>query len=161
MSVYQVILTALLTTVLVLVGVALVFWSSVHWWSGAAQGAIWHGPGAAMGCQWTQKSHLDGLAGFVAGSLDLDDSQRVAFDRVVASLEETRQDLAERCDSFEHPQRSDVALATVDEWLELAGSSVRSMRPAFESFYAALDDAQRQQLDGWLVQHDHGRWGRR
>ena len=159
MSIYQVVLISLLTTVLVLVGVALVFWSSMHSWSGA-RAAMWHGPGV-MGCEWTEKSHLDGLAGFVAGSLDLDDAQRPAFDRVMTGLEQTRQDIAARCESFEHPERSDVAFSTLEEWLEVVSSGVSNLRPAFEGFYATLRDDQREQLDGWLVHHDHGSWGRR
>jgi hypothetical protein len=158
MGIYQVFLISFLTAVLVLAVGGLIVWSAMPSRSGAWVG-MRHGPGM-MGCGWTEKSHLDALAGFVAGSLDLDDAQRGAFDEVVARLEDTRREVATRCEGFAHPERADVALEVAEDWFDLASSAVRDMRPAFDAFYATLSAEQRAELDGWVAHHDRD-WRRR
>ena len=58
----------------------------------------------------------------------------------------------------EVPSTTIAQLEIVDRRLDAMSQAVKTLRPAFEAFYAALDDQQKQRLDVFGPKHHGWRW---
>jgi hypothetical protein len=102
------------------------------------------------------REHRDDVAAFVTVRLGLDGTQRALLDDLLRQAETVALELRAQCpaadvtpDALAFLDRGEAALATSLEGL-------RRLRPAFETFLAALDGEQRAHVERWLA-HRHGR----
>jgi hypothetical protein len=103
--------------------------------------------------------HLRGVAGFVSGRLDLDETQQAAFALLTDSLEQGRAQARAVCDEIDRtgpPADAPAALARMERFMEIGLETVRDARPSFDAFYGTLDAEQRATLDAWLARGPRG-----
>lgn len=101
---------------------------------------------------------LRGLTGYVVDWLELDATQRTAWDRVEAALADGMTTLRGLCGDMPATAAGSTAperLAQAEAFMEAGTEAVRKLRPTFEAFYATLGEAQRASLDDALAGRGH------
>lgn len=103
------------------------------------------------------REHREDVAAFVTLRLDLDGTQQALLGDLLRQAETVALELRAQCPEAGAPtdalallDRGEAALATSLEGL-------RRLRPAFETFLAALDAQQRERVERWLAQRRGGR----
>ena len=104
------------------------------------------------------REHRDDVAAFATVRLDLDGTQQALLGDLLRQAEAVALELRAQCpepgapaDALALLDRGEAALATSLEGL-------RRLRPAFETFLAALDAEQRERVEGWVA-HRRGARG--
>ena len=82
------------------------------------------------------------------------ETQRAALNELRAASTKAAETIAAACPA-ELPAKSTERLELMEKRIELMLQAVKTVRPAFESFYALLDDGQRARLDATGPRH----WG--
>ena len=96
--------------------------------------------------------HTAFVEAHIAASLDLDETQSSALAPMIAVLESWRGDVVAACESFD-PQSVGEGIEQMQAVLQLSAQSLGELRPAFDSFYTALNDEQRAHIDELLAHH--------
>jgi len=82
------------------------------------------------------------------------DAQRAALDALKTASAKAAEQIASGCPA-QPPAKSTERLAFMEQRLETMQQAIKTVRPAFEAFYAGLDDQQKARLDATGPQ----RWG--
>lgn len=134
-----------------------------HGWRHGRDGGFRHGRGGGMRhgglariCGENRGEHLETMIEFADAFLKLEPSQTQAWNGLTAALRAGSNSIGETCatlNSAEMPVKAPEKLAAV-ETIATAGLNIlREVRPAFETFYATLDDKQKAALDGLFNRH--------
>jgi hypothetical protein len=154
MNLFQVVVTAVLTTLAVLaLGVAAAW--SLWPTSVAASATI----GAHAGT-WDPQSHCsafesDHLAigeAALDAALGLNEAQQQALVPVVTAIDTWRGELHQTCTSADLSSL-DASLASIQTVLDQSASAFEELRPALSSFHASLSAEQQQTLHSYLQSH--------
>jgi hypothetical protein len=119
---------------------------------GAWHGGGWHegrhGGGMAHFCTDAGGERFDRMAQHIKSELAMTAAQEAAWDEFSEAWREGEKHLRAACDTAESERPGmDGLLARAEIQLDAGLGAVRAVRPAFEAFYATLDDTQRRTLD--------------
>ena len=123
------------------------------WAPGTMMGPGWMGgafcgPGAAGLAIW----RMDAIESAVQPT----DAQRAAFDALKTASNKAADMVAAACPR-ELPSSTPARLAAMETRLETMLQAVKTVRPAFDAFYATLSDAQKARLDAYTPSDWHWR----
>ncbi len=168
MNLFQVVITAVLTTLAVLaLGVAAVWslWPSSAEASAAiaAHSGTWHSAGhgeegTANHCGKLSSLHLEMGEAVVTAALKLDEAQQQALEPVAQALERWRARAQQTCEQTRFDDL-DSGLAGLETMLDQGAEAVAELRPAVTGFYATLSAEQQNKLHDFV--HNHRRMHRR
>jgi hypothetical protein len=118
----------------------------------------WHGGGhgrfAEFVCSDTRDEILEDRVAFVESFVDFTDEQEPAWQQLAAAIRAGSAKVGEACAELEAPDPTAPAhLARVELILRTGLDIVQQVRPAFEEFYAVLDDNQKTALDKLVSRH--------
>ena len=85
------------------------------------------------------------------------DPQKAALNDLQAASAKVLTGISEACKA-DVPATTIAQLEMVDRRLDAIGQAVKTLRPAFEAFYASLDSQQKQRLDVFGPKHHGWRW---
>lgn len=118
------------------------------------------GPGAMMGPGWRRGACSPAAAGLAPWRMSViedvvkpTDSQRAQFDALKDASKKAADTMTAACPR-DYPPTASARLEAMEKRLDAMLGAVRTVRPAFDSFYASLTDDQRRRLDsawsgGW------------
>lgn len=120
------------------------YWSGLgHRWRHRGEG--WGLAGGWCGADWAA---MEGWDGYIASALSLTDEQTKAWVRLRAAMQSTRPTLEQACAApVSDALATGTTMARAESMLTAGLDAVRQVRPAFEAFYAVLNDDQRRTLD--------------
>jgi LTXXQ motif family protein len=133
-----------------------------HSWSGQFMLAGWrhgwhgggHGRFAEHVCGDARDEILEDRLAFVDSFVDFTDEQEPAWQQLTAAIRAGSAKVGEVCAELEAPDPTAPAhLARVELILSTGLDIVEGVRPAFEQFYAVLDDDQKAALDKLVSRH--------
>ena len=118
----------------------------------------WHGGGrgrfAELACSDARDEILEDRLAFVESFVDFTDEQEPAWQQLAAAVRAGSARVGEACAELEAPDPTAAAhLARVELILSTGLDIVEGVRPAFEQFYAVLDDDQKAALDKLMSRH--------
>lgn len=118
----------------------------------------WHGGGhgrfAEHVCSDARDEILEERLAFVESFVDFTDEQEPAWQQLTAAIRAGSAKVGEACAELEAPDPTALAhLARVELLLSTGLDIVEGVRPAFEQFYAVLDDDQKAALDKLVSRH--------
>jgi hypothetical protein len=118
----------------------------------------WHGGGhgrfADHVCSDARDEILEERLTFVESFVDFTDEQEPAWQQLAAAVRAGSAKVGEACTELEAPDPTAAAhLARVELILSTGLDIVQQVRPAFEQFYAVLDDDQKTVLDKLVSRH--------
>ena len=118
----------------------------------------WHGGGhgrfAEHVCSDARDEILEDRLAFVESFVDFTDEQEPAWQQLTAAIRAGSAKVGEACAELEAPDPTAPAhLARVELILSTGLDIVEGVRPAFEQFYAVLDDDQKTALDKLVSRH--------
>jgi hypothetical protein len=118
----------------------------------------WHGGGhgrfADHVCSHARDEILEERLAFVESFVDFTDEQEPAWQQLTAAIRTGSAKVGEACAELEAPDPTAPAhLARVELILSTGLDIVQQVRPAFERFYAVLDDDQKAALDKLVSRH--------
>jgi hypothetical protein len=118
----------------------------------------WHGGGhgrfAEFACSDARDEILEDRVAFVESFVDFTDEQEPAWQQLAAAVRAGSAKVGEACGELEAPDPTAPAhLARVELILSTGLDIVQEVRPAFEQFYAVLDDDQKAALDKLVSRH--------
>jgi LTXXQ motif family protein len=118
----------------------------------------WHGGGhgrfAEFVCSDARDDILEDRVAFVESFVDFTDEQEPAWQQLAAAIRAGSAKVGEACAELEPPDPTAPAhLARVELILSTGLDIVQQVRPAFEQFYAVLDDDQKAALDKLVSRH--------
>ena len=118
----------------------------------------WHGGGhgrfAEHVCSDARDEILEERLAFVESFVDFTDEQEPAWQQLPAAIRAGSAKVGEACAELEAPDPTALAhLARVELLLSTGLDIVEGVRPAFEQFYAVLDDDQKAALDKLVSRH--------
>lgn len=115
-----------------------------------------HGRGLARICGEHRDERLETMVEFADAFLKLEPSQTQAWNGLTAALRAGSARIGETCATLnagDWPTKAPEKLVAV-ETIAAAGLGIlRDVRPAFDAFYATLDDKQKAALDGLFDRH--------
>ncbi|MEQ9639036.1 MAG: Spy/CpxP family protein refolding chaperone [Alphaproteobacteria bacterium] len=116
------------------------------------------GHGIARFCTADRDGRLDDMLGFADSFLRLDDNQRPAWDGLAQSLRGANTRIDAACAELGDGigASAPARLAAVETLLGTGLDIVKQVRPAFDGFYATLDDDQKQALDQLMDRRRRG-----
>jgi len=85
------------------------------------------------------------------------ETQRAALNDLQSASSKTIATMATACKA-EIPATTKAQLEMMDARLEVMSQAVKTLRPAFDAFYASLDRQQQQRLDVFGPRHRSWRW---
>jgi LTXXQ motif family protein len=85
------------------------------------------------------------------------ETQRVALNDLQSASSKAIATMATACNT-EIPVTTKAQLEMMDARLEAMSQAVKTLRPAFDAFYASLDSQQQQRLDVFGPRHRSWRW---
>ncbi len=107
-------------------------------------------------CSYDARDWADSSGAYLGAWLQLDAAQNAAWNHVEQKLEQGRNLLRDACEALAAsgpaatmPER----LALMESAMAAGAETLRTVRPAFDEFYATLDEGQRQQLDALPGHH--------
>jgi hypothetical protein len=95
-------------------------------------------PGAAGFSEWQYER--------IQRAVQLNDAQKKALDEVRAASAKAAEKIAASCPA-QFPASASARLTVMEKRMESMLEAVRTVKPAFEAFYATLDDKQKAALD--------------
>jgi hypothetical protein len=112
------------------------------------------GPGAMMGPGWRGGAMCSpraaGLASWRIAAIEEivkpTETQRAAFDALKDASNKAASAMVTACPQ-DYPSTSSARLEAMEKRLDAMLEAVKTVRPAFDAFYAALTDEQKQRLD--------------
>jgi hypothetical protein len=118
----------------------------------------WHGGGrgrfAEFVCSDARDEILEDRVAFVESFVDFTDEQEPVWQQLTAAIRAGSAKVEEACAELEAPDPNAPAhLARVELNLSTGLDIVQQVRPAFEQFYAVLDDNQKTALDKLVSRH--------
>jgi LTXXQ motif family protein len=118
----------------------------------------WHGGGrgrfAEHVCSDVRDEILEERLAFVESFVDFTDEQEPAWQQLTAAIRAGSAKVGEACAELEAPDTTAPAhLARVELIFSTGLEIVQEVRPAFEQFYAVLDDDQKAALDKLVSRH--------
>jgi hypothetical protein len=118
----------------------------------------WHGGGhgrfAEHVCSDARDEILEERLAFVESFVDFTDQQEPVWQQLAAAIRAGSAKVGEVCAELEAPDTTAPAhLARVELILSTGLDIVEGVRPAFEQFYAVLDDNQKTALDKLVSRH--------
>jgi LTXXQ motif family protein len=118
----------------------------------------WHGGGhgrfAEHVCSDARDEILEERLAFVESFVDFTDEQEPAWQQLTAAIRAGSAKVGEACAELEAPDTTAPAhLARVELIFSTGLEIVQEVRPAFEQFYAVLDDDQKAALDKLVSRH--------
>ena len=118
----------------------------------------WHDGGrgrfAEFVCSDARDEILEDRVAFVESFVDFTNEQEPAWQQLAAAIRAGSAKVGEACAELEAPDPTAPAhLARVELILSTGLDIVQQVRPAFEQFYAVLDDNQRTALDKLVSRH--------
>jgi LTXXQ motif family protein len=124
----------------------------------AGWGHGWHGGGrgrfAEFACSDARDEMLEDRLAFAESFVDFTDEQQPAWQQLTAAIRAGSAKVGEACAEIEALDASAPGhLARVELIFSTGLDIVQEVRPAFEQFYAALDDDQRAALDKLASRH--------
>jgi LTXXQ motif family protein len=126
--------------------------------------AGWHGGGHGPGrfaerlCSDERDTMLEDRLSFVESFARFTDAQQPAWQQLTAAVRAGSGTVGEACAQFETLQEQAQAparMAQVELVLSTALEVVQEVRPAFDDFYAVLDEDQKAALDKMANRHRH------
>ncbi|HKQ87486.1 MAG TPA: Spy/CpxP family protein refolding chaperone [Candidatus Acidoferrales bacterium] len=85
------------------------------------------------------------------------EAQRAALNDLQSASSKAIATMATACKA-EMPTTTKAELEMMDNRLEIMSQAVKTLRPAFDAFYASLDNKQQQRLDVFGPRHRGWRW---
>ena len=85
------------------------------------------------------------------------EAQRAALNDLQSASSKAIATMATACKA-EAPATTKAGLEMMDNRLEIMSQAVKTLRPAFDAFYASLDSKQQQRLDVFGPRHRGWRW---
>jgi hypothetical protein len=85
------------------------------------------------------------------------EAQRAALNDLQSASSKAIATMSTACKT-EAPTTTKAALEMMDNRLEIMSQAVKTLRPAFDAFYASLDSKQQQRLDVFGPRHRSWRW---
>jgi hypothetical protein len=85
------------------------------------------------------------------------EAQRAALNDLQSASSKAIATMATACKA-EMPTTTKAGLEMMDNRLEIMSQAVKTLRPAFDAFYASLDRQQQQRLDVFGPRHRGWRW---
>jgi LTXXQ motif family protein len=105
-------------------------------------------------CSDARDEILEERLAFVESFVDFTDEQEPAWQQLTAAIRAGSAKVGEACAELEAPDPTAAAhLARVELILSTGLDIVQRVRPAFEQFYAVLDDDQKAALDKLVSRH--------
>jgi hypothetical protein len=108
------------------------------------------GPGM-MGLGWCGPGFA-GFAGLRASrlerALDLTEAQRAALKALTEASDKAAATIADSCPK-DIPRAASARFAAMEQRMETMLQAIRSVRPAFDAFYASLSDSQKARMDSF------------
>lgn len=111
-------------------------------------------------CGEQRDERLDDAIEFADAFLRLEPAQTQAWNGLTAALRAGSARIGETCDTVkagEWPAKAPEKLALAETITTTGLDILREVRPAFDAFYATLDDKQKAALDGLLDRRGHRR----
>src|SRR5262249_25093189 len=96
--------------------------------------------------------------GWVRPGLAATEAQRAALNDLQSASSKAIATMSTACKG-EMPTTTKSELEMMDNRLEIMSQAVKTLRPAFDAFYASLDRQQQQRLDVFGPRHRSWRWG--
>jgi hypothetical protein len=124
-----------------------------HGWRGGG-----HGRFAELVCSDARYEMLEDRLAFAESFVDFTPEQEPAWQQLTAAIRAGSAKVGEACTEFESldtPATAPARLARVELMLSTGLDIVEGVRPAFEQFYAVLDDDQKAALDRLATHHRH------
>jgi hypothetical protein len=125
--------------------------------------AGWHGHGrhhmARRLCSDERDAWIEDKLELVESFVDFDDEQRPAWDALAEAVRAGSGRVGESCAGLDLealPASAPARLEQMELMLSTGLDVVREVRPAFEQFYAVLDDQQKAALDRLTTRHRDG-----
>jgi hypothetical protein len=120
-----------------------------HGWQGGG-----HGRFAEFACSDARDEMLEDRLAFVESFVDFTDVQEPAWQHLTAAIRDGSAKVGKACAELKAPDTTAPArLARVELMLRTGLDIVQQVRPAFEQFYAVLDDDQKVALDKLVSRH--------
>ena len=114
-------------------------------------------------CSPQRAEKLDDAIGFVEAFFSFNAEQKTAWDGLASALREGSDAIGKHCEALKEdgrPTKATGKLARVETMLNAGLEVVHKVRPAFDTFYATLDEKQQAALDKLIERRGPGR-GRR
>lgn len=111
-------------------------------------------------CGPGRQARLDVMVGFMESFADFTPEQETAWTAFTASLEEGGKKLDATCEALKDADRPATAperLARMELMMSTGLAALQDVRPAFEAFYASLDENQQKALDRMTRRGGHWR----
>jgi hypothetical protein len=120
----------------------------------------WHGGGrgrfAELVCSDARDEMLEDRVAFVESFVDFTDEQQPAWQQLTAAIRAGSARVGEACvevEALDTPETAPGHLGRLELILSTGLEIVQEVRPAFEQFYAVLDDDQKAALDKLASRH--------
>ncbi len=113
-------------------------------------------------CSDARGEHIEAAIAFAETFMAFTPEQRVAWDRLIGAVRAGSDKVGETCaetEALRAERTLPAKLALAEAATRTAAAVLGDVRPAFDGWYATLNDEQRQALDGLLKRRDHGRRG--
>ena len=109
-------------------------------------------------CSDKREQGLDTVIGLIESFVDFTPPQTSAWNELIAAVREGSAAVGEACTKLEESGNGDTApekLAQLETLLTTGVAIVGKVRPAFDAFYATLDDDQKQALNRLMDRRHH------
>ena len=124
--------------------------------TGQTWGRYGHGGRGGHFCRASHGKRMERLITFVEGLSDFTPDQQDAWQDLTEALRGGRQQMREACDELRQadgPRHAPDKLARMETMLTMKLDVLKKVRPAFEAFYATLDERKREALDTLFSRH--------
>ena len=118
--------------------------------------SLWHSKAASGHFCGGHSKQLDDMGDIVEGLFGFTAEQSEAWRRLMTALREGRNSLVASCSAFSDQASTRPApeqLAAVEAAMASGIAAFKTVRPAFDSFYALLSKRQRQTIDNLFALH--------
>ena len=123
---------------------------------GMAQRAHWggrhgkHGRGFGRFCGKRSGRRLERVTAVIEGLMTFTPPQEQSWKGLTGAMQESKDSMSKLCDELkaaERPATASQGLARMEKVLSAKLAAMQKIRPAFENFYATLDDKQKKAID--------------
>ncbi len=113
-------------------------------------------------CSDARGEHIEAAITFAETFMAFTPEQRAAWDRLTGAVRAGSEKVGETCaetEALRAEKTLPAKLAIAEAATKTAAAVLSDVRPAFDGWYATLNDEQRQALDGLMKRRGHGRRG--
>jgi hypothetical protein len=111
-------------------------------------------------CGERAAQHTERMIGVVEGLMTFSSPQQTAWNELTKTVRDSRTSFTETCKSVVEGERPTTAQARMERMEKLMAARLdmmRSIRPAFETFYGTLNETQQKAIDDLFTGHHRGR----